>query len=374
MKKNLYRILIPLLFICIVMVISCSDDSNINDPDDGITTELTAIMDSVIANTHVPGLVAGVWAPDKNLSFVYTAGTADRDTITPMDEEMTFRIGSNTKTITITVFLQLVDEGILALDEYLANYLPLFPRSDEVTLEMLTNMRSGIYNYSESEYFQEMAFTHPTHFWMTDSLIAIAAAEPYYFDPGTDFHYSNSNTIIIGKIIEMVTGNSLESEIQNRIFDELGLINTEYLIGGIALPGYHSKAYYMGLYDLSVPELSEYIDVSWAAAAGSAVSTLFELKTYARALTNGNFLSDSLQQHRINGHPLAGSDFTYGMGIFSYQDFYGHNGGMPGYTSLMMHSSVRNCTIIIWFNCQLDELTPTELLPSVVKAVYPDLQ
>jgi CubicO group peptidase (beta-lactamase class C family) len=149
----------------------------------------------------------------------------------------------------------------------------------------------------------------PTTFWLPKELIAITVEHPYYFEPGKGFHYSNTNTIIIGEIIEMVTGNSLESEIANRIIDKLGLKNTS-----------------------------------------------------------------ELQQSRLKGHEMPGSDKKYGMGIFSYDNFYGHNGGYPGFTSLMMHSSERNCTIIIWYNCQLDEATPTMLLPEVAKIIYPDIE
>jgi len=63
----------------------------------------------------------------------------------------------------------------------------------------------------------------------------------------------------------------------------------------------------------------------------------------------------------------------YGMGIFRYKDFYGHNGGLWGYTSLMMNSPDRNCTIIIWYNCQLYESEPTELLYIIPKLIYPEI-
>ena len=111
-----------------------------------------------------------------------------------------------------------------------------------------------------------------------------------------------TNTIIIGEIIEMITGNSLESEIRKRIIDKFGLKNTSYFISGTEIPGYHPKAYYGGDYNLAFPECSEWFDCSWAGAAGSIVSNLFELKIYAEALSGGYFLSDTLQQHRFDGH------------------------------------------------------------------------
>jgi len=376
MKKNLlFNFILVLLLLCLVSFNSFGEQKGTPFASgEEIEEKLKTTMDSIIAETQVPGLVAGIWAPNEGISFVYTAGTSDLETNAPMDENMVFRIGSNTKTFTITVLLQLVDEGLINLNHRLSDYLPDFPRSEEVSIEMLTNMRSGIYNYTESDDFNSAVDKEPTHLWSSEDLIAIAAAQPYYFDPGTDFHYSNTNTIIIGKIIEMITANSLASEIRKRIADQLNLKNTRYLNGGVEIPGYHPKAYYAGDYDPSFPECSEWFDCSWAGAAGSMVSNLFELKTYVEALSGGYFLSDTLQRQRLEGHIIPGFDKKYGWGILIYDNFYGHNGGYPGFTSLMMNSPERNCTIIIWYNCQLYDTTPTMLLSRVAEVLYPDLK
>ena len=376
MKKSLSVPGIIILIVLCLFAFTSLGDSLAGSSETGgkIEEELKFLMDSVIAETYVPGLVAGIWAPDKGISFIYAAGVSDLETNAPMDEDMIFRIGSNTKTFTITVLLQLVDEGLISLSDPLSKYLPDYPRADEVSIEMLTNMRSGIYNYSESEEFFSKMEDDPTLFWRPEELIAITVEHSYYFEPGTDFHYSNTNTIIVDEIIEMVTGNPLKDEIHKRILDPLDLKKTKYLTGGVEIPGYHPKAYYAGEYDPDFIECSEWLDCSWAGAAGSMISDIFELKTYAEALVDGYFLSDELQQYRLQGHEMKGSDKKYGMGIFSYDNFYGHNGGYPGFTSLMMHSSKRNCTIIIWYNCQLDEANPTMLLPKVAKIIYPDIK
>lgn len=375
MKKILFINSILVLLLCLITFVSFGEPKDAPFASSKeIEERLKTIMDSIITDTQVPGLVAGIWAPNEGVSFVYTTGTSDLKINAPMDENMIFRIGSITKTFTVTVLLQLVDEGLIDLNDQLSDYLPDFPRAKEVSIEMLTNMRSGIYNYCESEDFGLIMLENPTHFWLPEDLIAIAAEQPYYFDPGTGFHYSNTNTIIIGVIIEMITGNSLESEIRIRIIDKLVLKNTRYLSGGTEIPGYHPKAYYKGGYDLAFPECSELLDCSWAGAAGSMVSNLFELKIYAEALSGGYFLSDRLQQHRLDCYEMPGSDKKYGLGIFSYDNFYGHSGGYPGFTSLMMNSPERNCTIIIWYNCQLFDTTPIMLLPRIAKIIYPDLK
>jgi len=372
MKKNFLLITLSLFLSSTFFFTSCEKSNN--DPSEAeiIQNNIKTVLDSIIENTHVPGLVAGVWAPDENIDFVYSAGLANLETQTPMSEDMIFRIASNTKTMTITVLLQLVDEGLVSLDDPLSEYLTDFPRADEVTLEMLTNMRSGIFSFTESEDFYNTLENNPTKTWTTDEFIEYGRINPYYFDPGTGFHYSNTNTSIAGKVIEIVTGLSLEYNIRTRVFDPLNLINTVYLVGGTQIPGYHSCAYYGGEYDPSAPELSEYLDASYAGAAGGAISDIFELKTYVHALVDGQYLSDSLQAKRLECHEMGDPHGrTYGMGVMGYKGFYGHNGGTFGYTSLMMHSPERNCTIVIWYNCQLPE-SPTDLLYVIPQLIYSD--
>jgi len=338
-----------------------------------IEAEIKAVLDSIIVNTHVPGLVAGVWAPNESIELIHTAGVADLETGDAISDEMVFRIGSNTKTFTVTVLFQLIDDGLINLDDTLSEYLPDFPNSDNVSVEMLTNMSSGIFNYSETEEFFQEVIDNPEKVWTTEELIAIAAQNEYYFTPGSGFHYSNSNTVIIGKIIEILTGNSLESEVRTRIIEPLGLLNTTYLLSGINIPGdNHSKAYYAGDYDPEFPECSEYFDISWAGAAGCITSTLYELQTYVKAMTEGDLLSVSMQEHRL-ASCNSGNYIEYGDGIFEYKGFYGHNGGLPGFTSLMMHNPEKNCSIIVWYNCQLNETEPLDLLPLISGIIYPEL-
>lgn len=375
MKKFSLLFIAGLFIGSLLFLTSCKKSSN--DPSEAeiIQNNIKATLDSIIDNTHVPGLVAGVWAPNENIDFVYTAGVADLETKSPLSDGMVFRIGSNTKTFTITVLLQLVDEGLISLEDKLSDYLPDYPRANEVTIRMMTNMTSGIFKYMESEEFWTILEANPAYVWSFDELINCTVNHDYYFDPGTGFYYSNTNTILLAKIIEQLTGKSIKENITNRIITPLNLTSTEYLVSGIDIPGNHSKAYYMGEYDPEFPECSSLMDISMAGPAGSITSTIYELKKYAIAMTEGDFLSDSLNTLRLgsaeNGHsnPMG---LKYGIGLFAYKGFFGHNGGFPGYTSLMVHSPEKNCTIIIWYNCQLPE-TPTDLLYVIPNIIYKDL-
>ena len=137
MKKILSTLAIIILIVLCLFAFTSFGESPAGspEPEGKIEEELKILMDSVIAESHVPGLVAGIWAPDKGVSFIYTAGVSDLETNAPMDEDMVFRIGSNTKTFTNTVLLQLVDEGLINLNDTLSKYLPDYPRSDEVSID-----------------------------------------------------------------------------------------------------------------------------------------------------------------------------------------------------------------------------------------------
>ena len=359
-----------LLLVIIIIVASCKKDNTPTDVENK-KQKIIAAIDSVIENSHVPGIVAGIWAPDEGIELIYAGGTSDLETNSPMNTDMIFRIGSNTKTMTNTVLLKLVDEGLISLDDKLSDYLPDFPRADEVTIEMLSNMRSGIHSYSEDTAYQQAMENNPSKVWDYDGLISYSTIDNYNFDPGSDFHYSNTNTILIGKIVEQLTGKTLKTLIDEIIIEPLGLTSTRYLSEGVELDGFHPKGYYAGQYDPSHPEYGEFFDVSWAGPAGGAVSTVRELKEYVNAMVDGTFLSAELQQKRLSElYPSIRPDMDYGLGILKYGSYYGHTGSIPGFTSLMFYSLEKNCTMIIWFNCQLLDITPASSgLPDIIQGI-----
>jgi D-alanyl-D-alanine carboxypeptidase len=310
----------------------------------------------------------------RGIDWLYTAGLSDIPNNLPPDGNYTFRIGSNTKTMTVTVLLQLVDEGKIALNDKLSKYFPGYPQSDKITIAMLMDMKSGIFNYSEDmEVFRQSMFTNPSRVWQPQELIDLGFSHDFYFEPGTDWHYSNTNTFIIGQLIEKLTGNSLETEINNRIFQPLQLNNTGFLTSGVDLPGIHGRGYEIRD-TLPNVDATEHYDISWGWAAGSTYSTPRELQKYVERLVSGGYLSDSLQQKRLTenfyGRPdLWLGKISYGLGLMRLGSFFGHGGDLPGFSSSMYHSNEKNCTIILYFNTQ-DHLPSALLLLRYMDILY----
>jgi D-alanyl-D-alanine carboxypeptidase len=365
MMAQLKRFSFILLLFC--TVVSCKKNE-IEDPNQPLIDQMKAVTDSIIKNTQVPGIVALVVDHKRGIDWLYTAGYSDIPNKLPMDGSYIFRIASNTKTMTGTVLLQLVDEGKLALNDKLSKYYPEYPKADSITIAMLCNMTSGIYNFTDNTTWQNTLFGNPTKVWTPQESVDIGFSDNFYFSPGSGWHYSNTNTIILGMLIEKLTGNSLQSEIENRIVNPLQLSNTGFLTSGVNLPGIHGRGYYGGEYEEN-DDFTEYLDISWGWAAGSAYSTPRELQKYVEALTEGGLLSDSLQQRRLNDMKVLSPLASYGLCLLKIGSFYGHDGALPGFTSSMYHSITKDCTVIIYFNCQLP-LHPDFLFARFMSILY----
>jgi len=364
-----------LLFLIILLVLgSCKKNADDNS-NQILIEQMKSVTDSIIQNTMVPGVVALVVDNKLGIDWVYTAGLSDIPNQLPMDGSYTFRIGSNTKTMTVTVLLQLVDEGKIALNDKLSTYYPEYPQSDKITIAMLMDMKSGVFNYSEDlDVFMNSMILNPTRVWQPQELIDLGFSHEFYFDPGTDWHYSNTNTFIIGQLIEKLTGNSLETEINNRIFQPLQLNSSGFLTSGLELPGIHGRGYETRD-NIPNVDVTEYYDLSWAWAAGSAYSTPRELQKYVERLVAGGYLSDSLQQKRLTENFYSRPDLwlgkiSYGLGLMRCgRSFFGHGGDLPGFSSIMYHSNEKDCTVILYFNTR-DQLPSAFLLLRFMDILY----
>lgn len=345
-----------------------------NGSGDNHNEELIARMqeatDKVIETTHVPGIVALVADHSLKINWVYTAGVSDIPNSTPANASYTFRVGSNTKTFVVTVLLQLVAEGKISLDDKLSNFFPEFQNANKITIAMLCNMTSGIPNYTEDDYFLDRMLNHPKRVWSPLELVRIGINKEFSFEPGTSWKYSNTNTILLGMIIEKLTQNSLQREIGMRVVDKLGLRQTDFLTSGTELPGIHGRGYYEGEYVQGV-DMTEHYDISWGWAAGSVYSTPLELQKYVEAMVGGGLLPDDIQTRRFSEHIVHfDENIAYGLGILKRGTFYGHNGSLPGFTTSMYHSPEKNCTVIISFNSQLEDTIPDQLFDRFVEILY----
>lgn len=359
------------IFIITALFSGCESDNGSGPSEKGKGTALLEnLCDSVVNNTPVPGIIAGFWSGENSIAWEYASGKADVNANIHMSTDMFFRIASITKTMVNSVLFQLVDEGRISLSDTLSQYRPDIPNSDNITILMLTDMTSGIGEYSSHIDFILQSVSNPLFYWHPDTLIKLGTSRPVNAPPGEAWFYSNTNTIILGKIIEDLTGNSLGHELRTRIFEPYNLTFTTFPNQGNEMPDPHPKGYFTGSPDLGM-DWSESYDISVAWAAGAAISTLDDLRIYASLLVDGELTSGESHTFRLNHKvPTSIDEAYYGPGILSWKTFYGHLGGLPGFTSLLLRDSDKDATMIILYNCQLNEHQPADLAERFWHEIY----
>ncbi|MFI6777497.1 serine hydrolase domain-containing protein [Nocardia sp. NPDC050412] len=186
---------------------------------------LRPVITTLMKDNVIPGAVVVVKSP-KQGNWTAAFGTRTIDSNEPMTVDDYFRVGSNTKTMTSTVILQLAQDGKLSLDDPIDKYWPGVPNGDQITIAQLNEMRSGLYSYTFDPQFNAALDNEPQKVWTPEELLAIAFAHPVNFQPGEKFEYSNTNFILLGLVIEKLTKTTAAESFQKRIFEPLSLKHT----------------------------------------------------------------------------------------------------------------------------------------------------
>jgi D-alanyl-D-alanine carboxypeptidase len=332
---------------------------------------LQPVLDQLVHDLAITGGAVLVRSPQLG-NWTATIGTRTWHGTEPVTLADHVRIGSNTKTWTGTVVLQLVDEGRIRLDDPVSRYRPDVPNGDAITIAQLLDMSSGLANYTTDLELNRQLDEDPGRVWTPEELLAIGLAEPPAFPPGEGYLYSNTNTVLLGLIIEQLTGVPVAQAFQTRIFDPLGLTQTSFpAVTDASIPEPHPQTYTFGTNVDTIdslvlpPEVQagardgtlEPMDVtdlnpSWAWTAGGGISTAEDLADYVEALVGGRLLSPELQQQRIASvQPIVPGDPAspgYGFALAAFGPLYGHTGELPGTNSFMGHDPVRDITVVTW--------------------------
>lgn len=237
------------------------------------------------------GAVATVIVPGRG-RWVGSVGYANDERRRAMVPAMQSPIGSVTKTFTAMMVLQEISAGRLQLDDRLSRWYPSIPLADDITLEMLLNMSSGIADYINADIESTAAelFADPQRRYRPDSLIAKGAALPRAFDiPGSAYSYSNTNTVILGRILEKETRRPYPELLRTRLFRPLDLPRTFLDISG-ELEAPHAQTY-SEIYSIDPdgPPVGRTTDWSQSIvwAAGGLASTIADLSRWGRTLGTG---------------------------------------------------------------------------------------
>ncbi|MFJ7243343.1 serine hydrolase domain-containing protein [Kitasatospora sp. NPDC098652] len=302
--------------------------------------------DAALAGITDPGYGTSALAAvraDGRLVWRNATGVADLVGGGPADPRGSFRIGSATKTFVATTLLQLVGEHRLDLDDRLECLLPgIVPNSTGITVRQLLDHTGGVADYTKDPAFrfddQDWLDGRRYRSYRLQDLVDIANKYPPSFAPGQDWKYSNTDYVLIGMIIEKLTGHSWSDEVARRIIRPLRLTGTWYPGDFPLIPGPHAHGYFKlpgGPVDVTL------LNPSMAGPSGGLVSTTADLTAFLRALLGGRLLrpAELAAMEQTTAH---GGGQAYGLGLQRVDTpcgtFWGHSGGIPGYTTMMLGS------------------------------------
>jgi len=299
---------------------------------------------------------------------VVAAGLADRATRRPLGRDDQFEIGSVTKTFMATIALQLVAEHRLRLTDSVERWLPgLLPNGRGITVRDLLQHTSGLFDYTTDPALGLL--TRPHRVWTPRQLVALAVKHPVSFPPGKGWEYSSTNYIVVGMILQKVTGRTPARLVQERIARPLGLHRT-YLVTDVARdtgPGYaHGYLAALSGSKRTYTDVSGWSLGGWAGAAGAIVSTPSDLARFLSALLSGRLLpAAQLAQMKTVVPASVDGRNAYGLGLARLDSVcgtvWGHMGGTLGHMSFAFASPDGRRTLVADTNIAFsDEAPPTD--------------
>ncbi|MCB8983636.1 MAG: beta-lactamase family protein [Ardenticatenaceae bacterium] len=364
--------------------LAASDDTIAQDGPQAfppeVVAELQAEMDALTAEGFPPGMIMWIDAPE--YQFEGASGSANLANGTAMPPEGAFRIGSITKMFTATVIMQLVEDGVLTLDDSLALWLPdvaeQLPYGDQITLRHLLTHTSGLFNVVEHESYYADIFTQMVVDEATgnvtldcverdpnDTLTRYVYGKEAQFAPGTQWRYSNTNYTLLGMVIETAAEMPLAEAYRTNIYDPLAMTATfldcyEAPLADV-VHGYSASGDTM----TDVTELHE--SVGWS--AGGLVSTAPDLTAFARGLFSGALFDNP---ETVAAMTTAAPNSAYGLGIMLQDGYWGHAGGIAGFRSVLNYSPEFDTVVVMLYNT--DAVGPEQSQADMLNPALPLLQ
>ena len=338
----------------------------------GPADERAAALDEAISlamqRASIPGAIVGIWQ-DGSEPYLRAFGLRDTATGEKMAPDLYMRIGSNSKTFTVTALLMLADRGKLGLDDPIGRYVEGVPGGDQITLRQLAEMRSGLYHYAD-ETNPKMP-QEPFRQWTPRELLAIALSHEPLFPPGSKFDYCNTNTVLLGVVVEKVSGQSLASFIEQHILKPESLAHTVFPAGG-EFPSPHSHGY-LKLPDGKIVDATDW-NPSWGWAAGNMISTLDDMRVWTRDLALGKLLSPAMKRERDRFLPAPeeGDGALYGLALENQNGWIGHNGNILSYMTYPSYLPDEGITMVVLLNSGADIPGSWAMMQDITRIVSPN--
>ena len=362
--------------------ISSEDTSGTHLPPAG---ELQNILDIGLLATGGTGVSAAIRVKE-NEQWIGASGMSDETAGEEIRPAMLFDIASAGKTFTAAVVLQLADEGKLSLDDPLHRWLPEYKHIDNTaTIRQLLNHTSGISHFTEHDQYWVAVFGNLDSLWSPEDILAYTPEA--HTPPGTTFHYSSTNYVLLGLIIEKATESSLSAELRDRLFIPFELRNTYTpLESKVSAPGVMAHGHYDidrdgELDDVGLLSRRSIFSSVWA--SGPVVSSAEDLALWAESLFNGDVLAQESLDQMLDFHrPTPGEPFLSGYGLgacelrsefFGGTRVWGHLGLQPGFMTAMLYFPDYSASMAVLINDN-NESTITRIAVGLWDAVKAHLE
>jgi D-alanyl-D-alanine carboxypeptidase len=311
--------------------------------------------------TPIPATLIGIW-DDRGHSFVRTYGYEDLAKKTPLTTAGHFRIGSNTKTFVISVILQLVAEKKLTLDDPLSTFQlgVKVPNAENITVRQLANMRSGLFEAYDTPQFDKLNMQAPKDF-DPRTLVEWAVQQKPYFAPNKGYHYSNTNYILLGLIVEAITKDTAANQIRKRLIEPHKLTQTVFP-DTEAMPDPWVRGYTLDK-SKNWQDVSNTVPVVFTWTAGAMISDMDDIRRWIKLYTTGEAGGHATYKDLLDCVPFLGNT-SFGLGITCSAGWYGYTGALPGYNTADYYSPSTGYTIIAWIDYQAP--APIEGVASVM--------
>ena len=315
-----------------------------------------------------PGATVGVVLPDGE-SFGLAVGYSDRDAKTPMRATDRMPAGSTGKTFAAATAMQLIKDGKISLDDKVEKYLGKeswfvrLPNAKDITVRQLMNHTSGLVRYEFKKEFTDFLTANPYKVWTPEDRLAYLFDEKPPFEAGKGWDYSDTNYIVLGMIIERVTGKNFYDEANKRFVKKFKLSDTVPQDGpelkGV-VQGYAGANNPFGGKDKMIENGKFIVNPQLEWTGGGWASTGQDLARWAKLMYEGKAFDPSMVPVMLEGVPAKlGRDTKYGLGVIirptQAGTAYGHSGFFPGYMTDMMYFPDKKIAVAVQVNTSVPQ-------------------
>ena len=331
--------------------------------------EVRARVDSLakafLADPQSPGLSIAVIRAGRDTLVYEGYGKADLENDLPATPATVYRIGSITKQFTAAAVMRLVEKGSVHLGDSIGKYLPKLPRAwRPVKVRQLLNHTSGIPSYTD---LGDSWARRWGEYMSPDTLVALTAGKPMDFPPGTGWRYDNTGYVVLGMLLEKVTGQPYAAYVDSTLFQPLGLTHTHYCDRAPLIP-HRARGYQREGSDFTN---APYINMSQPYSAGALCSTVGDLARWNRLLATGKVVSPASYGRMTTPEGDAAlNHYGFGLvrGAIGSHPMIEHGGGIHGFITANAYFPSDSLSITVLTNAAPSD--PDALLDNVARAVF----